>query len=87
MKQTANLLYIVAAFSFAQNAQASNQSPINIRAGQLGDAIVQLGQQTGSNIGISDQSLARLSVRGLRGRMSVDEAIRRLLDRTHARCD
>ena len=85
MKQATNILCIVAAFSFVQSAQASNQSPINTRAGQLGDAIVQLGQQTGSNIGISDQSLARLPVRGLRGRMSVDEAMRRLLNRTPAR--
>ena len=79
MKHAANILCIMAALLFAESADASNRTSIDIGAGQLGSAIVQLGQQTGSSIGTSDHSVTRISVRGLRGRMSVDEAIRRLL--------
>ena len=80
MKQYANLLCTIAALSIAQAAQAGNQSPVDIKSGQLGDAVIQLGQQTGSSIGISDQRLTGVPVKGMRGRMSVDEAIRRLLE-------
>ena len=85
MKHPANLLCIIAAVSTAQSAQASNHSSVNISAGQLGDAVVQLGQQTGSSIGISDQRLATVMVKGVHGRMTVDEAIRRLLEGKPAR--
>jgi outer membrane receptor protein involved in Fe transport len=79
MRQYANLVCTIAALSFAQSAQAGDRSSVDIKAGRLGDAVVQLGQQTGSSIGISDQSVARVAVKGVRGRMSVDEALRRLL--------
>ncbi|MBL0925757.1 MAG: TonB-dependent receptor, partial [Sphingomonadaceae bacterium] len=79
MKLAASLFATVAALSIVQGAQAGNRNAIDVKAGRLGDAVVQLGQQSGSSIGISDQSLTRLVVRGVRGRMSVDEAIRRLV--------
>ena len=79
MRQYANLLCIIAAVSIAQGAQAGNRSAVDIKAGRLGDALIQLGQQTGNSIGISDQRLTAITVKGVRGRMSVDEAIRRLL--------
>ncbi len=85
MRQYANLLCTIVALSIAQSAQADDRSFVDIRAGRLGDAVIQLGQQTGSSIGISDQGLTGLTVKGLRGRMSVDEAIRRLLDGKPAR--
>jgi len=85
MKQHANLLCTIAALSIAQGAQAGNQSPVDIKSGQLGDAVIQLGQQTGSSIGISDQRLTRVPVKGMRGRMSVDEAIQLLLEGKPAR--
>lgn len=79
MRQYANLLCTIAAVSIAQGAQAGNRSAVDIKGGRLGDALIQLGQQTGSSIGISDQRLTAITVKGVRGRMSVDEAIRRLL--------
>ena len=85
MRQYANLLCAIAAVSFAPDAQASNRSAVDIGGGRLGDALVQLGQQTGSSIGISDQRLTAMKVRRVRGRMSVEEAIRRLLDDKPAR--
>lgn len=85
MRQYANLLCIIAAVSIAQGAQADNRSAVDIKDGRLGDAVIQLGQQTGSSIGISDQRLTSITVKGVRGRMSVDEAIRRLLKGKPAR--
>ncbi len=85
MKQPANFLCVIAALTLADSAQANTRTSIDIKAGQLGDAIVQLGQQTGSSIGISDQNVTLLPVRALRGRISVDEAIRRLLKGKPAR--
>ena len=85
MKQPASIIYLIATLIFAEGAQASNRSSVDIKAGQLGDAIVQLGQQTGSSIGISDQRTTRLTVRAVRGRLSVEQAIRKLLKGQPAR--
>jgi iron complex outermembrane recepter protein len=79
MRQAANLLAIVAAFTLADSAQAGTRNRVDIKAGELGDAIVQLGQQTGSSIGITDPRITRMSVRALRGQMSVEDALRKLL--------
>ena len=85
MKQAANTLYLIAALTVAESATANNRSSVDIKAGQLGDAIVQLGQQTGSSIGISDQRTTRLTVRAVRGRLSVEQAIQKLLKGQPAR--
>ncbi len=85
MKQAVSVLCIAAALSYSQGAYADNRHAVDVRPGSLGDAVVQLGQQTGSSIGISDQNLARIKVRGVRGRMSADEAIKRLLKGQPAR--
>ena len=79
MRQYANLLCTIAAVSITQGAQASNRRTVDIKDGRLGDAVIQLGQQTGSSIGISDQRLTAVTVKAIRGRLSVEEAIRRLL--------
>jgi len=85
MKHLANVLCIIAAVTVADSALAGNRTTVDIRAGDLGNAIVQLGQQTGSSIGISDQLLTRLPVRSLRGKLTVDQAIRKLLKGKPAR--
>lgn len=85
MKQAANLLYLAVALSSAEGATASPRHSIQIDAGPLGDAIIQLGQQTGSSIGISDAEVTRIAVRRLSGRMSVDDALKQLLKGKAAR--
>lgn len=85
MKQAANIWCLVVALSFAESTEASPRHSIDIDAGRLGDAIIQLGQQTGISIGISDPSVTRIVVQRLRGRMSVDQALRRLLKEKSAR--
>lgn len=85
MKQLASVIYLIATLIFAEGAHANNRSSVDIKAGQLGDAIVQLGQQTGSSIGISDQRTTHLAVRAVRGQLSVEQAIRKLLKGQPAR--
>ncbi len=66
-------------------AQAAERQEISITAGRLGDAMIALGRQTGTSIGMSDQSLAGVAVPALSGRMSVERALDRLLKRSGAR--
>ena len=70
MKHAINVIYLIAAFAVPENATANNRSSVDIKAGQLGDAIIQLGQQTGTSIGISDQRTTRLTVRAVRGQLT-----------------
>ncbi len=69
----------------ASPPQAAERQTISIAQGRLGDAMIALGRQTGSSIGMSDQSLAGLPIPALTGKMSVDRALDRLLKRSGAR--
>jgi outer membrane receptor protein involved in Fe transport len=66
-------------------AQAAERQAVNVPAGRLGDAIVLLARQTGSNIGTTDPAVAALPVRALQGSMSAQDALDRLLSGTGAR--
>jgi iron complex outermembrane recepter protein len=79
MKQIVRALCGLAAILIANASPAAENPAISLRPGTLGNAIVELGQQTGSTIGMSDQVLARLPVSGVRGRMPVSKALRRLI--------
>ncbi|MET0372132.1 MAG: TonB-dependent receptor [Sphingobium sp.] len=70
---------LVGAMAGGVPAMAAERQEISIAPGRLGEAIVALGRQTGTNIGMSDQSLAGISTPALRGRMSVESALDRLL--------
>jgi outer membrane receptor protein involved in Fe transport len=61
-------------------ARAEKPASIAIPPGPLGDAIILLGRQAGTSIGLRDQSLASISVRGVSGRLTTEQALRRLLD-------
>lgn len=69
----------------AAPAQAAERHMVNVPAGRLAEAVMALGRQTGTSIGMSDQSLAALPVKPLKGRMSVERAIHRMLDDGKAR--
>jgi outer membrane receptor protein involved in Fe transport len=74
--------FLAAAFflTLSPAAQAAAQrQPIDVRAGRLGDAIIALGQQTGSSIGVRDPALAARRVPAVRGRLGPEEALRKLL--------
>jgi outer membrane receptor protein involved in Fe transport len=59
--------------------------PVDVPAGTLAEAIVALGSQTDASIGISDPGLATVRVPSVRGRLSAERALRRLLQGTDAR--
>ncbi|HWW66297.1 MAG TPA: TonB-dependent receptor [Sphingomonadaceae bacterium] len=66
---------LVAAPAFA-NGQAA---AIDVPAGKLGAAIQLLSRQSGASIGFRDPRLAGLGVRAVRGRITADEALDRML--------
>ena len=70
----AGLLCVVAA-----PAAAAELHRIDIPAGSLQQAVLALGRQAGISIALTDTGLAAVQVRRVRGRMSVDQALRRLL--------
>jgi outer membrane receptor protein involved in Fe transport len=69
----------------ASPAKAADRQQISIAGGRLGDAAIALGRQTGSSIGMSDQALAGIRVKGVRGRMTLNHALTRLLNGSDAR--
>lgn len=69
----------------AAPAHAAERHDVNVAAGRLGDAIIALGRQTDSSIGLIDQSLADLPVRGVTGRLTAGKALDRMLDGGPAR--
>lgn len=73
------------ALTAASPVAAADRQEISIVQGSLGDAVIALGRQTRSSIGMSDQSLAALRVPAVRGRMSAARALDRLLEGSDAR--
>lgn len=58
---------------------------LDLPAGRLGDAIVALGRQAGVSIGVSDPVLAGRHVPAVRGRLTVEIALARMLGGSDAR--
>ncbi|WP_313809103.1 TonB-dependent receptor domain-containing protein [Sphingobium sp.] len=71
--------FVMAAMTAASPVQAAERQQISIAPGRLGEAVIALGRQTGASIGMSDQSLAGIVTSAVRGRMSTEAALRRLL--------
>ncbi len=71
--------------SSATAAQAFQSRELNLPAGRLGDAIVALGGQGGVSIGVNDPALAASRVPAVRGRLTVEQALARLLANSEAR--
>lgn len=69
----------------ATPALGADRHSIDIAPGRLGEATIALGRQTGANIGMSDQSLAVLSTQGVRGRLTIEDALARMLTRSGAK--
>ena len=71
--------------SLTSVAEAAERHRLDIPAGRLGDAVVALGRQAGISIGVSDPALAAERVPAVRGSLTVEQALRRLLRRSRAR--
>lgn len=81
----ASLALSAAILIHAPAVEASVRRQFDVPAGRLGDAVVALGQQAGISIGVSDPALAARRVAPVRGRMTVDQALARLLRDSGAR--
>ena len=88
MARSADVLIVTAlAVAATSPANAADRQMISIAPTRLGEAVVALGRQTGASIGMSDQSLAGLATPAIKGRLSVETALRRLLRGTNARAE
>jgi len=66
-------------------AHAETRKYIDLPAGPLGEAIVALSRSTGASIRLTDPVLWQRPIRAVRGRMSVEDALDRLLAGSDAR--
>ena len=66
-------------------AGAQQQLSIDLPAGSLQQSVIALGRQARISIAVTDPSLLRLRAPAVRGRMSAEQALRRLLAGTRAR--
>jgi iron complex outermembrane receptor protein len=79
------LLAAICLLAAPTQALADAPARVDIAPGRLDSSIVTLGRQAGISIGITDRQLGAQRVRRLRGVMSAQEALRRLLDDSNAR--
>jgi outer membrane receptor protein involved in Fe transport len=79
------LSVVASSVSLVSPAQAAPRYRISVSAGRLGDALVAIGSQTGTSIGVADPALANERVRSLDGTYTVEQALQRLLKGTSAR--
>lgn len=66
----------------ATSASAETARPFSIAPGALGDALIAFGSQGGVTIGVSDPALANRHSKGLHGRHTIRDGLRRLLKGT-----
>ncbi|MFD2500348.1 STN domain-containing protein [Rhizorhabdus histidinilytica] len=69
----------------AAPASAAERAALDLPAGRLSDAVAALAAQTGASISVADGSIWAMRVAPLRGRMSAEDALRRLLRGSRAR--
>jgi iron complex outermembrane recepter protein len=77
-------LIALTAISAASAAHAESAHAVDVPAARVGAAVVALGRQTGISIGVSDPALAALTTRPVRGRLTVRQALQRMLRGTGA---
>ena len=58
---------------------ASETAPLDLPAGRLSDAVAALAMQTGASVSVADGMIWSMRVVAIRGRMSAEDALRRLL--------
>lgn len=71
--------------SLSSAAEAAQRHRLLLPGGRLGDAVNALGRQAGISIGIRDPALAAISVPAVAGKLSVEDALERMLARAGAR--
>ena len=78
---------LLASVALLASSEALGRSPgrVDLPAGPLGEAIVALSRTTGTSIRLTDPALWQRPVRAVHGRMSVEQALDRLLAGSDAR--
>lgn len=79
---------LAAAIAFlllSPTVEAAQRQRFDVPAGRLGDSAIALGRQAGISIGIRDPAVANLRVRAVRGALTAEQALRRLLSDSGAR--
>ncbi len=71
----------------AAPVQAAEKAPLDLPAGTLGDAIAVLATQSGASVSVADGSIWAMQVPALKGRMSSEDALRRLLRDSRGRIE
>ena len=78
--------FLIPALLFASPAVAQEaRVSIAIPGGRLDAAMLALGRQAGVSIGLPDRAISAVRVRAVRGRLTPDEALQRLLAGTNLR--
>ncbi|MES2495923.1 MAG: TonB-dependent receptor [Pseudomonadota bacterium] len=77
----ASLVLLVAAAPIG----AAQVKPLDLPAGRLSDAVAALAAQTGVSVSVAEGSIWTMRVAPLRGRMSAEDALRRILRGSRAR--
>ena len=69
---------VLAALLVASPLRAVTRSQFDVPAGSLGAAVAAIGQQANVSISVADPILWQQRVPGVKGRMTADEALRRV---------
>lgn len=78
-------LLLLAAIGLSAEVAAAEEQAFNVSGGALSAALPQLSRQAGVSISVADGRLWQAKVRPVRGRMDVEDALKRLLAGTGAR--
>ena len=84
VRQFGRSIAAIVLLASAGHAEAVRVPRFDIPPGSLRSAVVAIGTQAGVTIGMSDSAIADISVRGIKGRMSVAAALARILAGTTA---
>ncbi len=85
MRTRLSLALGLATITLPAQAMAAEERAFDVPRASLSTSLPLLSRQGGVSISVSDPALWRTRMRPVRGRMSVDEAIRQMLDGTGAR--
>ncbi|HWV59033.1 MAG TPA: STN domain-containing protein, partial [Sphingopyxis sp.] len=85
MNPRLSLAVAAIALCLPTQALAADERAFNVPKGSLSSALPLISRQAGVSISVADAKLWKARVKPVRGRMSVERAIERLLDGSDAR--
>ena len=79
MTRASSIVAALLLLFWCSGAEAAERRRFDLPAGRLGDAIIVLARQAGVSVGITDPALAAEPVPAVRGTMTAEEALQRML--------